>query len=271
MSDDEQATQSTKGGGDVKNHKKYRKDKPWDHEGIDHWKVEAWTEDDNAVPLTEESSFATLFPKYREKYLREVWPAVTIALKEHGISCVLDLVEGSMTVKTTRKTFDPYIIIKARDMIKLLARSVPLQQAVKILDDDVACDIIKIGGIVRNKERFVKRRQRLMGPNGNTLKAVELLTNCYVMVQGNTVSAMGPYKGLKQVRQIVEDCMKNIHPIYNIKTLMIKRELSQDPALKEENWERFLPQFKKKNIKIKKKKITKKEYTPFPPQQQPSK
>lgn len=53
---------------------------------------------------------------------------VTRALEKHGIACTLDLVEGSMTVKTTRKTFDPAAILKARDLIKLLSRSVPVQQ-----------------------------------------------------------------------------------------------------------------------------------------------
>jgi ribosomal RNA assembly protein len=128
----------------------------------------------------QESSFATLFPKYRENYLREIWPHVTrylhhqtptssppnsylfpvpfpacSDLKEHGIACELNLIEGiacchhsvcgwaltcavrcgaacgvagSMSVKTTKKTWDPSIIIKARDLIKLLARSLPYQQ-----------------------------------------------------------------------------------------------------------------------------------------------
>ncbi|XP_055942674.1 KRR1 small subunit processome component homolog [Argiope bruennichi] len=235
--------------------------------------IEPFKKEDMKHPLLAESSFATLFPKYREKYIRECWPLVKSALAEYGVNSSLDVVEGSMTVMTTRKTWDPYIILKARDVIKLIARGVPYEQAVRVLADDIGCDIIKIGSLVRKKDRFVKRRQRLVGPKGATLKAIELLTNCYVLVQGNTVSALGPYKGLQHVRKIVEDTMKNIHPIYNIKALMIKKELAKDPKLKNENWERFLPKYVNKNVQRKqpKKKRVKKDYTPFPPPQPESK
>ncbi|KAM7492858.1 hypothetical protein LguiA_035779 [Lonicera macranthoides] len=253
---------------------KHDKPKPWDDDpNIDHWKIDKFDPSWNEGGMLETSSFSTLFPQYREKYLQEAWPIVKRALKAHEIECTLNLNEGSMTVSTTRKTRDPYIILKARDLIKLLSRSVPAPQAIKVLNDEMQCDVIKIGSLVRNKERFVKRRQNLVGPNSSTLKALEILTRCYILVQGNTVAAMGSFKGLKQVRKIVEECMLNkMHPLYNIKILMLKRELAKIPELANENWDRYLPKFKKKNVKQKKvKSKEKKPYTPFPPPQQPSK
>ena len=130
---------------------------------------------------------------------------------------------------------------------------------------------------------------------GVTLKAIELLTKCYVLVYGRTVCAIGDMKGIKLVRKIVMDCMNNIHPIYQLKRLMVEQELKGNPELANESWDRFLPTFKKlkrnnntnhgiskksinglsvnqikKNAQKKKRKQGNK-YSPWPPAPTPSK
>ena len=81
----------------VNKNKRHRKEKEWDHEGIDHWKVDEFMPVDNvAGSFTEESSFATLFPKYREKYLREIWPHVTRALEKHVCICFFSIYIGNL-------------------------------------------------------------------------------------------------------------------------------------------------------------------------------
>jgi len=55
---------------EVPKKRKYRKDKPWDNDPtVDKWKIPEMKPGDMVAPLLAESSFATLFPKYREKYL----------------------------------------------------------------------------------------------------------------------------------------------------------------------------------------------------------
>ena len=51
---------------------KHKKDKPWDHEGIEHWKPVEITKEDNPTGMLEESSFATLFNAYAPHSTRRI-------------------------------------------------------------------------------------------------------------------------------------------------------------------------------------------------------
>ena len=239
----------------------------------DGWKEPKFTRLDNPFGMLTESSFTQMFPRYREKYIRERWPVVMKKMGEVGLKADLDLAQSLMTVSTARRAWDPYAIINGRDVLKLLARSVPLEQAVRVLNDEVSCDIIKIRSLVGSVERFIKRRERLIGASGETLKALEIVTGCYVIVQGGTVAAIGSYRGLREVRKIVEDCMRNHHPVYSLQVLMLKHMLMKDETMKGQDWSRLLPKFKSKNVqsKVPLKRKKKKQYTPFPPPQQESK
>jgi len=185
-------------------------------------------QDPCTAPLIK-SEFSTKFPEIREIYVRTCFNQMKSKLREYGIDVEANYGESTLTVSTTKKTWDPYAIIKARDMMRLVARYVPLEHAVKVLQDDVYSDVIEISkqNLARNKLRFIKRRARLIGPNGVTLRAIELLTKCYVLVYGRTVCAIGNMKGIQLVRKIAMDCMHNIHPIYTLKRVMVMKELEK--------------------------------------------
>jgi ribosomal RNA assembly protein len=231
-----------------------------------------FTKQDNPFSLQETSSFTILFPQYREPYLKSNWNEIQQIFKQNELVGELDLYKGNFTVSTTNTTFDPYIIIKGRDFLQLLARGISVEQAKRVLQDEIYNEIIKISSYVRKKETFVKRRERLIGPDGSTLKAIELLTGCYILIQGKTVSVIGTVTGIRDARKIIIDCMQNIHPIYNIKELMVKKELAKNKKLANESWDKYLPKFKKsKPLKKKTKKTKKKPYSPFPPEPEKSK
>lgn len=65
----------------------YRKAKwvPENYDEIDKWSFPKISADKVKGPFLEESSFMVMFPRYREKYIKECWSIVLKSLKESGI------------------------------------------------------------------------------------------------------------------------------------------------------------------------------------------
>ncbi|EPR79614.1 Ribosomal RNA assembly protein [Spraguea lophii 42_110] len=206
----------------------------------------------NAV--VENTSFSILFPSYRITYLQSILPDLTTLLSSYFIST--KLVDTELTITTMPQIEDLYMIIRARDMVQAISRGVLLETAKALLDEKnhIVSNIINIKKMVPQDSVFINRRDRLLGPNNNTLKAIKLLTKTEITVKGKSVTIIGKYTGVEEATKIVIQTMNNIHPIYQIKYLMAKKQLSMDKNKENEDWKKFLPEIKKK-IKKEKRKI----------------
>ena len=70
----------------------------------------------------------------------------------------------------------------------------------------------------KSKQTFINRRSRIYGPEGVSLKAIELITKTKIIIQGSTVAIVGSENGVNRASEIITDGMKNnVHPVMNIK------------------------------------------------------
>jgi len=196
-------------------------------------------------PFIETSTFEVLFPKHRTSYLESIEKYAIAACTQKKVKLVVDYQQCLMKVMTTDDTRDPYIIIKAYEMIQLLGRGVLLENAVRILEDGIASEIVQGRMLCSTEKVYERRRDRLMNPK--VLKAIELTTKTHVLVSNKTVCIVGEYRGVHEAKNIIIRCFENIHPAFELKKLIIKRRLQKDNT--EGDWERFLPNIKKVHSK----------------------
>jgi len=195
----------------------------------------------------ETSEFEVLFPKHRCKYFESVEKYITKALEMKKIKFEIDYEKCTMKVSTTHLTRDPYIIIKANEMIQLLGKGLLLEHAVKILDDGMLSDIVPIHMLASSKKVFERRRQRLLNPK--IFNSLQLITKCNILIANKTACIVGDHRGLNDAKKVIIRCFENSHPAFELKELIIKKKLLRDGE--EGDWERFLPKIKKTHSKRK--------------------
>ncbi|KAF9764382.1 KRR1 small subunit processome component like protein [Nosema granulosis] len=217
-------------------------------------KEPAFTEKDFSKPFAEENKFKCLFPAYREKYIDQTSSYIKMALERKKLSCEINLKDRFIEVSTNKKTRDPFIFIKGCEFIKLVCKCVEVEIAMKVLGDDYCGELIDIRKMVKSEKVFEKRRDRLIGKDSVTLNALKVLTDCYILVAGKVVAVVGSYEGLTTAKHVITGCMNNIHPVFEIKKMIIKKKLSEDPTKKDEDWSKYLPEMKKTHQKKTKRK-----------------
>lgn len=232
------------------------------------WNTNTFTPDMNKNSFVETSSFMILFSRYRLKYMNDNLPEIT-RLFENTLKLKLesDFKKGVFTVSTTNQTFDPFAIINGKNILDLMSKGCDFGVAKTILDAGISFDVIKLSRYCSNDEILKNRKQRLIGPNGSTMKAIELTTKCQLSLYAKYAVLVGPISSLNRAQKVVKETMENIHPVYNIKKLMVMQELEKDPSMAEKSWAEYLPKFEKTKSKTKatKKTLKKKDaYTPFP-------
>eukprot|EP00817_Percolomonadidae_sp_ATCC50343_P005768 CAMPEP_0117425908 /NCGR_PEP_ID=MMETSP0758-20121206/6124_1 /TAXON_ID=63605 /ORGANISM="Percolomonas cosmopolitus, Strain AE-1 (ATCC 50343)" /LENGTH=357 /DNA_ID=CAMNT_0005210751 /DNA_START=11 /DNA_END=1080 /DNA_ORIENTATION=- len=225
------------------------------HQNAKKWLNESFKKDDNPLGMAQKTEFIIKIPTYRLSYLKEVEELMTLLCKSKSLDLTMKLDKYSMTISTTANTYDPYIIIRGRDFCRFVARGVPVDIAKMLFEDDTLYEIIPIRKFIQNQDRFIRRRQRLLGPKGETLRSIEILTKTNLVIMGKTVAIMAKTeRAINKATEIIVDCMKNIHPLHHIKHLMIRRELENNPEMANADWSKYTPNFKKKSINMPKRK-----------------
>jgi ribosomal RNA assembly protein len=105
--------------------------------------------------------------------------------------------EGQVTVDGG----DSLTSLKVRDLVKAIGRGFSPERAQRLLQEDIAFDVIELGGNTQDKERV---RGRVIGKDGKTRNYLERMLNCDISVFRDTVSIIGPEDKIGTCREAIE-------------------------------------------------------------------
>jgi ribosomal RNA assembly protein len=96
-------------------------------------------------------------------------------------------------------------VLKARDIIKAIARGFSPEEAFLLLDESCRLIVISLTG---EKESTIKRLMgRVIGRKGTTLKIIERETGSKIVVSGKTVSIICGEDTAQKAREAVENLL----------------------------------------------------------------
>ncbi len=90
-----------------------------------------------------------------------------------------------------------YMALKARDIVKAIARGFSPDRAMQLRSDDIYLELLDVRDFVGKSTKHVRRiRARLIGTDGKTRRIIEELTGAEMSIFGNSVAIIGDIQSL---------------------------------------------------------------------------
>jgi ribosomal RNA assembly protein len=121
-----------------------------------------------------------------------------------GVTLEIDSKDGSVVVHDETAK-DPFIGMRAADIVRAIGRGFSPEHAFALLRDDFYLAVIEMTEYVGKSPRHLQRiRARVIGTNGRTRRLLEELSEAYVSVYGSTVAIIGDEWSMDVCRRAVD-------------------------------------------------------------------
>jgi ribosomal RNA assembly protein len=117
----------------------------------------------------------------------------------------IDSEAGTVVINPQEDLEDPLLPWKTRSIVKAIGRGFNPEIALRLLDDDVSLDIIKLTEYVgKSKKALARQKGRIIGRDGITRQIIYEMTSVDMSVYGKTVSIIGDLDNILIAKEAVE-------------------------------------------------------------------
>jgi ribosomal RNA assembly protein len=111
-------------------------------------------------------------------------------------------VEIIQNIDSKDENYNPLNIFLAEKIVLAIGRGFNPKKALKLLEEGISLEIIKLDDIIGKSEKRLKRvKGRIIGRNGEVRGSIEKYSSVYMSVYGRTVSLIGGFEEIKTSRK----------------------------------------------------------------------
>lgn len=112
---------------------------------------------------------------------------------------------GTVTISPTDEMEDPLGVWKTNFIVKAIGRGFNPETAIKLSEDDIYLEIIKLTHYVgKSKKALARQKGRIIGKEGKTRELIIGMAEVSMAVYGKTVSFIGELENVMMAKEAVE-------------------------------------------------------------------